>query len=379
MALLLHLDGPNRSGRRQLSVTRGAAVRGASALALAAAVPRPLRAADKLSALLRAAKSETGLTIIAGSTTFGGQPGVAALNEAFAKRFGFDPHFVLTPGGPTMAAIGSRLALEFQGNRTASTALYHGPLRMFITLSGQGVLERVDWDGTFPWITREMLISPDGSGVLVRSGLSGIVYSPKILDPAKAPKRYEDLIDPHASDAWRGRLAMPVDADWLTELVPIWGFERARDFATKLTAVSTGRLRNGELQTLIDGEFAIMANSTSALELKWEWATKGAALDVVFGSTPIICEYLQIGVPKNSPCPNLATLFAGFLISPEAQAIVDKYGGMGSHFVPTTRVYALVRQNRLQLIAPRTMYAFQSDPRTRDLLKTFAAIVAQSG
>ena len=365
------------SDRRAMTAfTRSAALRGLASGAGSAIITggSAARAADRLADLIRAAKSERELNIIAGSDTFGGQPGMNALNDALNKRFNIDVHVSLTPG-PSMPANASRIATEYKGNRTSSTGVYLGPLSMFSFLDRAGVLERGDWTGYFPWVTREMVIEPRGAGLLVRTGPNAIVYNPKFLAADKAPRRYEDLVDPRLSGAWGPRLATPPYPDYLAILRLNWGVDRVREFAKKISAISGGQLRYGEAQPLIDGQFAIMANEGSALEANWVWASKGVIFNVVFGTSPALCDYFQLGVPKNSSAPNLGKLFVGFMASAEAQAITDKYGAQGSHLVAGTRVNAFVRENKLALQDPRKLRAFYDAPGTDALYEELGKII----
>jgi ABC-type Fe3+ transport system substrate-binding protein len=354
-------------------ISRSEALGAVAVIGLAAASPRRADAADRLPDIIRAAKNERDLSIVAGSETMGGAPGVSALNVAFNKRFNLDVHIGLTPG-PSMTAMGSRLVSEFKGNRTASTGVYLGPLSQFVALDRENVLQRIDWTGTFPWAPREAVLSSTGSGVLVRTGINAMIYNPKLLPSAQAPKRFEDLVDPRMTGAWSNRLAIPPYPDFLAGLTVLWGVDRVRDFAQKLVAVSAGQLRYGEAQPLIDGQFSIMANDGGALELKWLWEAKGVLFNVVFGSNPSYSDYFQLGVPKNSPTPNLAQLFTAFMVTPEAQAITDKYG-QGSHLVPGTRINSFLRANNIRLIEPRKIADLYSAPGTAALYDELGKIL----
>ena len=355
-------------------ISRKDALRGITAVGMAAASTGRADAADRLPDIIRAAKSERDLSFVAGSETMGGAPGVSALNEAFNKRFNLDVHIGLTPG-PSMTAMGSRLVTEFKGNRTASTGVYMGPISQFAELDRENVLQRVNWAGTFPWVPREAVLSSTGAGLLVRTGPNAIVYNPKLLPPAQAPKRFEDLVDPRMVGAWSKRLAVPPYPDFLAGLTLLWGADRVRDFAQKLVAVSAGQLRYGEAQPLIDGQFSIMANVGSALEMKWFWEAKGVIFNTVFGSNPAYSDYFQLGVPKNSSSPNLAQLFTAFMVTPEAQAITDKFGAQGSHLVPGTRVSSFIRTNHIRLIDARKIYEFYAAPGTAALYDELGKIL----
>jgi len=356
--------------------SRSAALQAVGSVLLLGATTTAVRAADTVADLVRGAKTEGELTLLAGGDSYGDQPGMRALNDAFNKRFGLSAHISLTPG-PSMPAVASRIATEFKGNRPASTGVYLGPISTFVSLDRDGVLERVDWVKTFPWINRSMVIAPNGEGLLIRTDPDGIVYSPKVLAAEKAPKRYEDLVDPRLSGAWAGKLAVAPYPDWLCELTITWGVDRVREFAKKLMTLGGGSLRYGEVQALFDGQYALMANEGSALEIKWHWEEKGAPLNVVFGAQPSNCDYYQLGVPKNSATPNLAKLFVGFMSSQEAQAITDKYGAQSSHAVPGTRMYRFVRESRVAMQDPRKLYAFYSAPGTPALYDELGKIIRQ--
>jgi ABC-type Fe3+ transport system substrate-binding protein len=356
-------------------ISRLGVVRGAAALAALAATARTAVAADRLADAIRAAKSERELSIIAGSDTFGGEPGMTALNDAFNKRFNLDVHIGLTPG-PAMTVMASRLATEYKGNRTASTGVYLGPISQYVALDRDNVLQRVDWTGTFPWVPRNAVLSATRTGVLVRSGPNAIIYNPKLISPAQAPKRYEDLVDPKMSVAWAKRLAIPPYPDFLAGLTLVWGVERVRDYAHKLVAMSSGQLRYGEAESLIDGQFAVMANEGSGLEMKWFWEPKGVMFNVVFGSNPAYSDFFQLGVPKNSGSPNLAQLFAAFMVTPEAQAITDR-AAQGSHLVAGTRIYNYLKANRINLLEPGKIYDFYAAPSTMPLYDELGKIIRQ--
>jgi ABC-type Fe3+ transport system substrate-binding protein len=355
-------------------ISRKAALRGVAAVGMAIASTRGVDAADRLPDIIRAAKTEHDLSLVAGSETMGGAPGVSALNAAFNKRFNLDVHIGLTPG-PSMTAMGSRLVTEFKGNRTASTGVYLGPVSQFAALDRENVLQRVNWTETFPWIPREAVLSSTNSGVLVRTGVNGMVYNPKLLPAAQAPKRFEDLVDPRMTGAWSNRLAIPPYPDFLAGLSVLWGLDRVRDFAQKLVTVSAGQLRYGEAQPLIDGQFSIMANDGGALELKWYWEAKGVIFNVVFGSNPTYSDYFQLGVPKNSPTPNLAQLFTAFMVTPEAQAITDKFGSQASHLATGTRLNTFLKANHIRLIDARKIYDLYAAPGTAALYEELGKIL----
>jgi ABC-type Fe3+ transport system substrate-binding protein len=336
------------SGNRTLSVNTSDVVTTLFLLS-ALGIAHPSKAAETLDQLIAGAKKEGELVLVAGAETFGGRKGFAELEAAFNKKFGLKARINFTPG-PEMNAMAARVIAEVKAGRT-STDFYLGSQSHFGLLHQEKVLETVDWPGIFPWITKEMEVLPNES-VLVYTSINGILYNSNLIPKEKSPKSYTDLIDPHLSPTWAGKLAIPPYVGWLSDLSLIWGQEKVKDFARKLVALSGGRLRNGEEERIVSGEFPLIANIGGALNHMWNWQAKGAPLAAVPGSTPPVTSYLQLGVLKKSVHSNLAKLFVAFMTSKEAQAIVEKYDGRTTHLVEGTRLAKYLRENRIKLQNP---------------------------
>ena len=224
-------------------------------------------------------------------------------------------------------------------------------------LHKEKALEQIDWSGIFPWISKPMEIFPR-EGVLVFTSLRGIIYNSKLIPKDKAPKTYEDLVDPKLSATWAKKLAIPPYVSWLVELSMIWSEDRVKDFTRKLVALSGGRLRYSEEERVVSGEFPIAANMGGAVEQMWQWQAKGAPLVAVMASSPVLPSYFQLGVPKNSVHPNLAKLFVAFMASQEAQGILDRFDFRSSHLVEGTRMAKYLRGNPIKLQEAKDSIAF---------------------
>jgi ABC-type Fe3+ transport system substrate-binding protein len=308
-----------------------------------------LRAAETVDQLTSGAKKEGDeIVFVAGAQTFGGKKGLTELEASFNKKFRLTArvHFA---AGPQMSSMAARLITEAKAGRKSSADFFLGSQSHFALLHQEKILETVNWSGIFPWLTKEMEISP-GEGVLVYTALNGIIYNSNSIAKDKAPKRYEDLVDPALAPTWTRKLAIPSSIAWLGELSLIWGEEKVKDFARKLVVLSGGRLRYGEGERVVSGEFPIMANIGTAVEAMWNWQGKGAPLLAVPGSTPILTDYFQLGVPKNSAHPNLAKLFVAFMASKEAQAVLEKYEARSSHLVEGTRMAKYLQENRIKVL-----------------------------
>ena len=321
------------------------------------AATRPSPAAETLEQLISAAKNEPELDFVAGPTTSGGKKGLAEIESAFNKKFGLTSRIRFT-AGPEMNAMAARVITELKAAGKSSTDVYLGSLGQFARLQTENALQENNWSGIFPWITKEMAEIVSGKGVLVYTSPRGIIYNMSLIPRDKAPKTYEDLIDPRLSSTWAGKLAIPPYPNWLVELSLIWGEERVKDFTRNLVAVSGGWLRYGEEERVISGEFPIMANIGDALAAMWKWQSKGAPLVAVLGSSPGDTSYFHLGVPRNSAHPNLAKLCVGFMTSREGQSLIDKHEFRSSHLVEGSRMAKYVRDHAITLQDPKELFAF---------------------
>jgi len=326
-------------------------------LSLLLALPFSLRAAETLEQLTSAAKKENELYFVAGPTTFGGRKGLADLEAAFNRRFDFNLRIRFS-AGPEMNAMAARVITELKAGGKSSTDMYLGSLGQFAHLQKENALEEVDWSTIFPWVTKGMEEIPSRRGVLVYTSPRGIIYNTSLIPEEKAPKKYEDLVDPGLSVTWAGKIAVPPYPNWLVELSLIWGEERVKDFTRKLVGLNGGWLRYGEEERVISGEFPIMANIGDSLATMWKWQAKKAPLAAVIGATPGDASYFHIGVPKNSAHPKLAKLFVGFMVSKEAQAILDKHEFRSSHLVEGSRMAQYLRDRKVTLQDPKELFNF---------------------
>ena len=310
----------------------------------------PLATAQTIDQLVAAGKKEGQVTLLASASTFGGKKGFSDLEAAFNKKFGLQTKVSLV-GGPNMPQVASRILTEIKAGTQSSTDFYLGSDATFAALHRDKGLQKVNWSGIFPWATKAMEITPQES-LLVYASFHGIIYNSNAIPKDKAPKNYEDLIDPALSPTWAGKLAIPAYTHWLVRLSAMWGKEKVLAYARKLATLGGGRLRQGEDERIVSGEFPIMASTGGALETMWKWQAKGAPLVGLPGSNPPTCSYYQLGVPRNSAHPNLAKLFVAFMVSREAQAIVEKYDYRSSYLVEGTNMAKYVRTQKLKLQDP---------------------------
>jgi ABC-type Fe3+ transport system substrate-binding protein len=321
------------------------------------ALSLPLQALETLDQLIAAARTEKELYFVAGPTTFGGKKGLSEIEAAFNRKFGINSRIVFN-AGPEMNSMAARVITELKAGGRSSTDVYLGSLGQFAHLQKENALQEVNWSGTFPWVTREMEETLSRKGVLVYTSPRGIIYNANLITQEKAPRKYEDLIDPRLSPTWAGKLALPPYPNWLVELSLMWGEERVKEFTRRLVALGGGWLRYGEEERVISGEFPIMANIGDALAAMWKWQSRGGPLTAVLGTSPGDTSYFHLGVPKNSSHPQLARLFVGFMISKEGQSILDKHDFRSSHLVEGSRMAKYLRDHGTALQDPKELFNF---------------------
>jgi len=309
--------------------------------------------AQKLEQVIAEAKKEGEVTLMASASTFGGKKGFAELEALFAKRYGFKAKLNLS-GGPSFPQMAARVLTEQKAGTKSSTDLYLGSDGTYVTMHEQKALQQVNWSGIFPWVTKEMEIFPQES-VLVYASFHGIIYNSNAIPKEKAPKSYDDLIDPALSPTWAGKMAIPAYIHWLIRVSPMWGKDKVLSFARKLAPLVGGRLRQGEEERIVSGEFPIMASTGGPLEAMWKWQAKGAPLVGLPGSTPASSSYYQLSVPKNSAHPNMAKLFIAFMATREAQSVLEKQDFRSSHLVEGTILAKYVKANKLKLQDPKEL------------------------
>ncbi len=337
-----------------------------------------LRASETLNELIASAKKEQELVMIASGSTFGGRKAFSELERIFNKKYGLSARLTLV-AGPSLSPMAARVITELKTKRKSSTAVYIGYIAQFALLHQENALAKVDWSRIFPWITREMELFPN-EGVLLDTSINGPIYNPNFVSKEKAPKRYEDLIDPRLSPTWAGKLAIPPYTTWLTDLSLIWGEEKVKDFTRKLVPLSGGQVRYGEEERIVSGEFPIMADVSNAPGRVRAWQAKGAPLDFVLGSAPAVTLYTLLGVPLNSASPNLAKLLVGLMATKEAQAITEKYNeGATSHMIEGTIMAKYVRDNRVELLNPSKVkeYYLKGDGSGQQLRKELDQLLKQ--
>jgi ABC-type Fe3+ transport system substrate-binding protein len=168
--------------------------------------------------------------------------------------------------------------------------------------------------------------NPAGLWTPTRLSYYSVAYNTKQVAPDKAPKSYEDLLDPQ----WKGKMAWRIGSStgaplFITNLRLAWGEERARAYFDKLKEQKIVNFGAGSARTLVDrviaGEYAIALNIFAHHPLISK--AKGAPVNSQL-MDPVATTAATMSVVKGLHHPNAAMLLADYILSKEGQAILAR-------------------------------------------------------
>jgi len=150
------------------------------------------------------------------------------------------------------------------------------------------------------------------------------LFNSRMVPRDKAPKSFEDLLDPQ----WKDKLGMDTtDYDWIAALIDYYGRSKAIEFAGQLSKQKLNMRRGPTLlaQLAVAGEFPIVIDAfpEEVLQLK----NAKAPVDFTF-SDPFVAVKTPtaISISAGAPHPNAAALFVDFLLSKPGQEIMASQG-----------------------------------------------------
>jgi ABC-type Fe3+ transport system substrate-binding protein len=299
----------------------------------AAVVPAGDRTGNPaLDQVVAGARTEGALSIIAGDSSLGGAEGVQQTAESLNRRYGLSLKVSFTTG-PSMPEMAVRTAQELAAGRPASSDVFLGREAQVKALLEQAVLAPTDWAGLSPTIKPEM-VAPDNVAVELAVAVAGVTYNTNLVPPAKVPRTSADLLLPE----WSGKIASTPYATFFDMLgsPQLWGTERTIAYTRQFADNIGGVIRCGDASRIISGEFAMLAFDCGAMDAR-VWSRQGAPIEHAVLSDAAAVVYYYLGVPKNAPHPNAATLFVLESLTREGQGVLWERWGLdhpkvaGSH------------------------------------------------
>ena len=245
--------------------------------------------------------------------------GAQALASAFNKKYGLNVKLQFSPSGNMTRDIGKVVGLGASGmppewDLMVVTDAHHA------TLWVKKMHQPFDYKsiGVDP-----KAIQYDNGAVSFANQFVLPAYNKQLVTAKDAPKSWEDLLNPK----WKGKIGVSSATHHMARLAAgPWGEEKATNFVKALTKQDLILGRLGEIYNrLLLGEIVI-AVSLSDSEIKSE-KNKSAPVVHAEAVSPLIAPAYDAGVPKNAPHPKVAYLMAGYLTTPEAQKIWEKYAG----------------------------------------------------
>lgn len=172
-------------------------------------------------------------------------------------------------------------------------------------------------------------------------------YNTAKVKRSEIPPTYEGFTDPK----WKGRIALEAsDSEWMATLIKTLPAGKGADLVRKIAALQPG-LRKGHvlLASLVaagDVPVGLAMYNSNVETLK----RKGAPIDYV-PVQPVVARPQGIGLARNAPHPNAATLFAEFVLSPEGQKLFESMGRVPA----STKIKSDFNQFPFVVIDPATV------------------------
>lgn len=186
--------------------------------------------------------------------------------------------------------------------------------------------------------------------VTISSNLQVVAYNKKLIAEEKVPNTWEDFLKPE----FKGRkFIADVRPVWLASLVPVWGLEKAIDYAKKLAAQEPIWVR-GHTRPLVSvqaGEYPVFIGpnfgSTKRVEKKDKLGVMGYK---IIEPVPLRLHEAN-GVLKDAEHPYAGLLWLEFMASSEGQELMDKYWPYGaSVFAPGSEQEKLTKGKKLSIV-----------------------------
>lgn len=154
------------------------------------------------------------------------------------------------------------------------------------------------------------------TGIYARNFVIG--YNTAMVGESDVPRDWPDLLRPE----WKGKIGLDEEEfEWYGTLIDYWGKEKTVNFMNAL-AGHQPQLRRGHSllgQLVAAGEFPLAIVFPYHVE---QLKHKGAPVDWVTTTNPIVTSISCIGALAKAPHSNAAKLFVNFILSEDGQNII---------------------------------------------------------
>lgn len=183
-----------------------------------------------------------------------------------------------------------------------------------------------------------------------------IGFNTRLVPDANAPRDWFDLTQPW----WKGKVAMDVeDYDWFGAMLEYLGKEKGRHFMEGLAKQQLSWRKGHSLlaQLVAAGEFSASLLYAHRTQLTKD---RGAPIDWVKTSKPIIVSQNAVAILEQAQRPNAARLFVDFLMSEAGQKLLYDGGQipLRSRAIPASSPLA-AEQLELHPVSGQVMERFE--------------------
>ena len=297
----------------------------------------PSLAADfspELQDLIKKASAEGTVHTAWSQSSLGGANGARMIEAAMNRMFGTKIKVTFAPGR-SMAATSAKIRAEYAAGQPSTADVYLGSSPFILPLVQRKVLKPYPWTSLLPGRITPAMVEGDGTAVRMATGLGGVTYNTKHVPGGKQPTRITDFLKPE----WKGKIASTPYAGSFDTLTAngVWGPKKTEDYVSKLVKNVRGLIRCGEGERIATGEIVALVMDCSG-QTAAQWSARGAPVAQLLDPDAAVKRQFYLAVPKNSARPNLAALYATFMMTKEGQDIVWKTWHLDSDLFPGSNI-----------------------------------------
>jgi iron(III) transport system substrate-binding protein len=319
-----------------------ATVQAAEPTRLPTAAQQPGLTAEDRHRRLEAQAKQEGRVVFYGVT---GTAETTKLVGAFRERY---PQIAVDSFRAGGAALTSKILTEFRAGKIADVMILN-PTPAW-TLIDRGLVS--PYSSPALEVVREAFRSPTNLWVVMSHYLLVTGYNTRLLAKETSPGSYHDLLNKR----WAKQIGIDqTDWDWFQVLANSWGERSAVDFLQALVSQQPNVRRGHTLQAqlLAAGEFAISSvlYDYRVKQMKLQGAPiEGLVLPPAMVQPDIVL------YARGAPHPNAAALFIDWLLSKEAQTLVEQDFRRNSARKDMAREFdQLIKGKPLQVMAPEKL------------------------